>query len=131
MTSDEFEAAEREVTDSLRVLPWEQRTERLEELIIQSALSLMVAIPDTVRGKLLLYLFGRYTGLVKQIDDGDIACLDHAAIVTTFIPSRAPAAAQWIRENNAQYELDDWCAEHQLLAAFNRITRRGQSVALH
>ena len=84
-----------------------------------------------MRHELLTCLFEKYRPLVEMIDDGDIACLDHAALLMAFEPSRAFTAARWLDENIANDEVAKWCEAHPLLTVFNQIAHCDQSIVLH
>ena len=115
----------------MRAFPWAQRADILEAMMSGSIDSVIAEIPDMTRHELLTYLFLGYRTLVEQIDDGDIESLDHAALLMTFAPSRAPTAARWLYENIADDVGEQWWESHPLLTVFNQIAQYNQSIALH
>ena len=134
MGTDEAKVAEREATEYmglLRSLPWSQKAEYLESFILKSIPFIEKKSPDIDAEYLLRTMFACAKELVKEIDDGEIASLDHAAVLMTFAPSRTTDAARWLKENAAKDAWSQWVAKHELISLFNDFTLPGASTASH
>lgn len=115
----------------VRTLPWSRRAKILERFILNSIPLISKRSPDIDEEDLFRTMFACIKVLVKEMDDGEIASLDHAAVLMTFAPSRSTDAARWLKENAANDACSQWMAEHELISAFNEFTQPGASTATH
>lgn len=132
ITDDEFEGYLQNLTGRLQILSWDQRTEFLEGRLLVVTLMTLEATPDSNERRILLSgLFRVYTKLLDRIEDGNFACLHHAALVMIFQSSHMPTAARWIQENVSDDRLGQWLEAYPYIAVFNDMTQPRQSTALH
>ena len=124
-------AEDKRLTDDMRTFPWEQRTQYIEHWVFILMKGIVKKFPDITQEQLNFCTFDNSRPLVEQVGDGDIDCLDQAALLITFVPNRAPAAARWLYENIADDEVAQWWKAHELIRSFNTITHLYHSAAVH
>ena len=120
-----------DLADGLRSIPWERRTQFIEFQILLSSLWMMENFPDITGREVVLSMFENYKFLAELLDDGEIDCLDHAALLISLVPSRASIAAKWLHKNVTDNVEEQWWKSHPRILAFNQLMIGGQSETVH